>query len=116
MGMDVIGMNPTAAEGEYFRRNIWSWHTLAAFCCYVAPEETEPCTLWNTNDGDGLNAVQSVKLAERLERALTEGAVDNCLEEVRSHRDYDDICRALKPERIAEFIEFLRKCGGFRIW
>lgn len=71
MGMDVYGNN-----GGYFRRNVWSWHPLAELVCDLAPDETEGCTDWHTNDGDGLGAEASVLLANRLQSLIDDGTVE----------------------------------------
>jgi len=94
MGMDVIGMNPIAPEGEYFRATIWAWDPIAAFVETVAPEEAKPCTHWHYNDGDGLDAAQSVRLADRLQEAVATGAINECLNEIQSYPDRDQIAGA----------------------
>lgn len=60
MGMDVIGKRPTSKAGEYFRRNVWHWHPLADYIVTIAPDTASSCKRWHTNEGDGLNAKQSV--------------------------------------------------------
>jgi hypothetical protein len=86
MGMDIHGLNPTSQEGQYFGANIASWRPLAAFCLTVAPEECKPCGSWITNDGNGLNADQSSRLAQRLEAALVDGSLERCVPPVQ-HED-----------------------------
>ena len=127
MGMDLVGMRPKNASGEYVRFNVWVWPELAALCLTVAPNETAPCKHWTTNDGDGLDDKESELLAQRLEEALADGSIDayvadrlvsteskpgNILVitlELRSdYRRTKDI--------VPIFIHFLRMCGGFRIW
>jgi hypothetical protein len=111
MGMDVWGANPTAPEGVYFRKNLVNWCPIAAFCLDVAPDVCAPCESWFTNDGEGLNAAHSVELANRLETALMDGTVEECiilLPQV-GYRGYP------LRERILEFVSFLRTCGGFSI-
>ena len=76
MGMDVIGVNPTSEAGLYFRRNVWGWHPLARLVCHLAPAETSACSLWHTNDGDGLDAAQARGLADRLQQFVDDGTVD----------------------------------------
>lgn len=77
MGMDVYGNNPTSPKGEYFRRNVWGWHPLAELVCELAPEESEACTMWHTNDGDGLGGADALALAERLQQLLDDGTIEN---------------------------------------
>lgn len=66
MGMDVFGKRPTSKAGEYFRSNVWHWHPLADYIMTVAPDTASSCKRWHTNEGDGLNAKQSVELAKIL--------------------------------------------------
>ena len=108
MGMDVYGLNPTAPEGEYFRRNLLGWHPLAALCATFAPEECKPCQHWHYNEGDGLNAQQSARLAQRLEAALGDGSIDRLLKQLEreeriSTRD------AIDPTDAADVAGFIRQ-------
>ena len=73
MGMDVFGKKPGAPEGAYFRATVWWWRPLADYICEVAPEITHKCQHWHSNDGDGLNALDSIKLADRLQTELDAG-------------------------------------------
>lgn len=77
MGMDVFGRKPTAEQGKYFRRNIWGWRRLAKCVTELAPQETRSCTHWHTNDGDGLNKAQSIRLADKLDELLASGAIES---------------------------------------
>lgn len=73
MGMDVYGKKPTTEEGKYFRNNVWWWHPLANYIIAAAPEIAERCKLWHTNDGDGLDAADAVRLADVLQREIDAG-------------------------------------------
>lgn len=75
MGMDVIGLRPTSKVGAYFRRNNWGWRPLAELVCKLAPAITRKCTYWQSNDGDGLDAARSKKLAQVLRKSLKNGTV-----------------------------------------
>lgn len=75
MGMDVYGCNPSAPQGRHFRRSVWGWRPLAELVCQIAPDETDVCTMWHTNDGDGLNDGQAVLLADRLQALVDDGAI-----------------------------------------
>jgi hypothetical protein len=46
---------------------------LASYCEMVAPEITINCDYWYSNDGDGLNAEDSIKLADALQREIDNG-------------------------------------------
>jgi hypothetical protein len=73
MGMDVYGKKPTTEEGKYFCNNAWSWRPLASYACEVAPDITSKCRYWQSNDGDGLNAHDAGKLADRLQQEIDSG-------------------------------------------
>lgn len=74
MGMDVYGKNPTTEEGKYFRSNVWTWRPLWDYCCLVGkdiiPEDVR--LGGRMNDGAGLDAEDSQKLAVRLKGAIVE--------------------------------------------
>ena len=74
MGMDVYGKAPTSRKGKYFRANIWWWRPLASYCCFVAPDVSKYCTYWQTNDGDGLDAEDSITLANVLDAQISNGS------------------------------------------
>lgn len=80
MGMDVYGTAPTSKVGEYFRRNAWGWRPLADLVCHLAPSIARGCTNWQTNDGDGLNDVNSARLADALQCALDDGRARSWIE------------------------------------
>ena len=72
MGFDVLGKE----NGAYFRRTIWYWPSLGTALVEMFPELTAPCKHWFTNDGDGLDKEQSLKLAEAIREALAAGEVE----------------------------------------
>lgn len=71
MGMDVYGRT-----GNYFRRNVWGWHGLAEYICSAFPRRAAPCAEWHTNSGDGLDAEQSLLLADALDDAVASGEAE----------------------------------------
>jgi hypothetical protein len=75
--MDVYGIAPTTAQGEYFRNSVWSWHPLWTYCCEVAPDliPSELAEAGHYNAGAGLDADGAVALAERLKGLLRSGEV-----------------------------------------
>lgn len=81
MGMDVYGKNPKSDAGEYFRRNVWGWHPLWEYVENKHPEIANLVEHAHTNDGDGLNATKSKKLAQLLFADLASGAVDEYVSE-----------------------------------
>jgi hypothetical protein len=73
MGMDVSGINPISKTGEYFRNNVCWWHPLAHYVQEVAPEIASRCRYWHFNDGDGLNAEDSMALTTILQAEIDSG-------------------------------------------
>src|SRR5262249_29445884 len=53
------------------------WHPLADYVCEVAPEIAHKCQYWHTNDGDGLNACDSIRLADRLQAEVDAGRTES---------------------------------------
>lgn len=75
MGMDVYGKNPKSEVGEYFRRNVWGWHPLWDYVEKQHPEIAELVSYAHSNDGDGLGARNSKKLAKLLMEDYESGRV-----------------------------------------
>lgn len=92
MGMDVYGNDPSEKAGEYFRNNVWWWHPLWNYCETVAPELTDLVKDAHTNDGDGLNDDDSIKLAFALEEQV------NCGATARYEEQYSKKFRKLADE------------------
>lgn len=76
MGMDVYGRSPVSECGKYFRNNIWWWHPLWEYCERLAADLIPPDNLGHTNDGWGLGARASRKLADRLRAVLDSGETE----------------------------------------
>lgn len=76
MGMDVFGQDPKNEKGAYFRNNVWWWRPLWEYCEFVAPELTNMVENGYSNDGDGLDAEDSVLLAKALRKSLRDGTLD----------------------------------------
>jgi hypothetical protein len=77
MGMDVYGKKPSSEAGKYFRNNIWWWDPLARYILeHVPPEITGRCKHWYSNDGDGLDAADALKLAQCLREQIANGACE----------------------------------------
>ena len=75
MGMDVYGKKPKSDVGEYFRRNVWGWHPLWDYVENNHPEIAELVEYAHSNDGSGLGARDSNKLAKLLVADLDSGKV-----------------------------------------
>lgn len=80
MGMDVYGKNPANEVGQYFRRNVWGWRPLWQYVEDIHPEIAELVEYAQSNDGDGLGARDSKKLAKLLKEDIFRGVVDNYVE------------------------------------
>lgn len=84
MGMDVFGKAPTSEQGKYFRNNIWWWHPLWRYCEEIAPDLIPDDNLGHFNDGWGLDQVDALALAQRLELAIQSGETLRFAEEYRA--------------------------------
>ncbi len=109
MGMDVYGKKPSSEAGKYFRNNIWWWHPLASYIVKRGPPEvTRKCRYWHSNDHDGLNAKDALKLAQWLRQELADGSCEAYADSLDEE--------AFSVENVREFAVFLEACGGFEIW
>jgi hypothetical protein len=95
MGMDVYGKNPASKKGEYFRASVWSWHPLWDYCSHLAPEITEKVKYGHSNDGDGLDEENSIRLGAVLSRAVESGRVEKDATALKMLQDMapDEPCR-----------------------
>lgn len=81
MGMDVSGKAPTTEAGAYFRASVWGWHPLWDYCEERAPGIAGKVEHAHTNDGDGLDARDSRRLAAVLRRDLKNGTAERYVKE-----------------------------------
>jgi hypothetical protein len=74
MSYDIYGRHPNARAGERFesRRN---WETIVNCVANLVPAESHAYKGWHSNNGYGLDAEQSIALADRLDRCITDGIV-----------------------------------------
>ena len=84
MGMDVYGKAPKNETGEYFRRNVWGWRPLWGCVEELGPDIAEKDESPQTNDGDGLNAEDSIALGYALLNAVEKGEVKKWIDEFRT--------------------------------
>jgi hypothetical protein len=73
--MDISGKAPTTEEGSYFRNNVWFWRPVAEWIEEKAPELYAKNPYWHSNDGGGLNAKDSLALAEQIEASIADGSM-----------------------------------------
>lgn len=71
--MDVYGNNPTSSKGEYFRNSAWYWRPLVEYIIKEIPWTNDRDVSWHTNDGTGLDANDSLILAQELKKRLDSG-------------------------------------------
>ncbi|HIG59152.1 MAG TPA: hypothetical protein EYQ21_07160 [Flavobacteriales bacterium] len=137
MGMDVNGINPVSEEGVYFRANVWGWRPLHLLLNHLADDLIDEETMhgMSGNDGCGVKDHDTCCIiADRITIWLennTDGIeledsscrVYKKAEESGGHRFApEDEDRSLTmsaykigDEHIAEFVTFLRCCGGFAV-
>lgn len=87
MGMDIYGKNPSSEEGSYFRNNIWYWRPLWWFCEHASPKVTAKVSHSQSNDGDGLNAKDTLILAKDIKRCIDDGTLELWALEYQQHKD-----------------------------
>ena len=96
MGMDVCGNKPISQKGEYFRNNVWWWHPLWDYCCYIDQSLIKRVPGAHENSGDGLGLVASRTLGLKLQHAIDSGEaqkyVDSYYESVNSSSDQPCFC------------------------
>ncbi len=135
MGMDVSGRKPKNKDGEYFRANIWSWRPIHERCEEVNSLYNLGLDMngWSFNDGNGFTTQEECdKLADAIESRGVEDLVwDGGMyvhpetgtflksTKVRTYCEEDrkrlSAWKTSAPH-LAEFVKFLRNCGGFEIW
>lgn len=84
MGMDVCGRKATTEAGKYFRNNVWWWRPLWAYCREVAPVAHKVVN-YGSNDGDGLNKADSLRLAAILREEMSLGRTKSYEEAYKAH-------------------------------
>jgi hypothetical protein len=92
MGMDVYGLKPKTTVGEYFRNSIWYWHPLWDYCCFIDKTLIEKVPNAHSNDGDGLNAVESRQLGFKIAESIESGVAANYI------LAYNDHLKSLQKE------------------
>jgi len=87
MGMDVFGKNPKTEKGSYFRNNVWYWHPLWDYCIHVLPDIANKVKYAHSNDGDGLNSVNSRKLGFALRKSIESGEAQEYIDKRQDYLD-----------------------------
>ena len=117
-GFDVYGNN----KAYYFRTNVWQWRPLMELIEQsndVYNLNIENLDKWYFNDGYGLETQEECdKLANALEQ-LIKGQPYNRVIRMKglpSQYAHAQKWYGIDVYKVIEFIKFLRKCGGFKIW
>lgn len=76
MGMDVYGKKPKTEKGNYFRNNVWWWHPLWDYCCYVNKTLDQLVPHGHSNSGDGLDDVAARQLGFNLLESIKQGVAE----------------------------------------
>ena len=105
MGMDVYGLKPKNPKGEYFRNNVWWWHSLWDYCCYACPEITDKVKSGHDNSGDGLGSTSSRKLGLRIQQLIKDGSAEKYVTEYYNHLNAlpDEPCFCVKESMFQIF-------------
>ncbi len=135
MGMDIHGRNPQSEAGKYFHANIWSWppiHDLIMELCSDLLNEKMLRKL-SYNDGAGPKDPEVCReMAWRFDSWMeqhtdghkldlgwhvTKGGRILSEEELAKNPDLEtDTPHKVSDDHLKKWIEFLRDCGGFRVW
>ena len=137
MGMDVFGKNPSSEAGKYFRANVWSrgpiHGLIRELCSDLFDEMTIVGMAWNQGDGPESQDV-CTKMADRFAEWMArntgghsvdenmdmsnrpEGCIIDACTELGLDTTPSDSTYYVDDELFAEWVEFLRHCGGFEVW
>lgn len=71
MGMDLMGLQPKNADGEYFGANLWAWRPMHVICDLAIEQSSLDISTegWEYNDGKG---VKTQEKCDELADAITE--------------------------------------------
>jgi hypothetical protein len=94
MGMDVYGLAPRAANGEYFRNNVWWWHPLWDYVIQTTGRllTARQQELGHTNSGVRISEKKALAIATTLDQQLERGEV------VKYATAYEEAMRAIPDE------------------
>lgn len=85
MGFDVIGNKAEDEVGGYFRNNVWWWRGLWRYCEQVGEDIIPEDNNGQYNDGWGLDAEASAKLADVLQAEIDSGRCKAYEESYKAH-------------------------------
>lgn len=85
MGMDILGRNPTAEVGCFYRVVEPYWHPVWEYCEHLAPDIIDEENLGHSNDGWGLDDADAMVLAERIEDSFNNDYLSEYLRGLAEH-------------------------------
>ena len=117
---DECGQYEDDNPGYYFRNNVWWWRPLWDFCHAVSDVvDDELHDNGHCNDGAGLNAEDSIKLAIDLDTAVLNGAAKEWVgrfnKEEKKNQSMEYNTYPFSEDNVLRFAKFLTECGGFKI-
>jgi hypothetical protein len=120
MGMDVYGNS-----GNYFRNNIFYWHPLATYIQKIAPEIARNNPEWHSNHRTGLDAADSVRLANKLQEEIDSGRCQQYAAQLPleptswtfkdGQKQSSKFALPFRVNNVQDFVRFLRESKGFEI-
>lgn len=130
MGMDVYGRKPTSDAGKYFRANVWSWrpiHELMVQLCPFLGANLLRSMAYNDGAGPKDQAVCD-RMADAFDRWLEHNAYGATVtsDELAVEPTGQLVSRqaaspdarspySIDDDRLKEWVNFLRSCGGFKV-
>ena len=133
MGMDVYGIKPKSAIGEYFRNNCWYWSPLWEFICSNCEDilTEKQMAGGNYNDGTKITEEQAEQIFLRIQEIDKKDLIKIEAEDIEQREmakennkdkavgDKDYIWSANYPfdaKNVMEFADFCKASGGFEIY
>lgn len=133
MGMDVYGIKPKSATGEYFRNNCWYWRPLWEFICSNCEDilTEKQMVGGNYNDGTKITEEQAEQIFLRIQEIDKKDLIKIEAEDIEQREmakennkdkavgDKDYIWSANYPfdaKNVMEFADFCKASGGFEIY
>jgi len=106
IGYDIIGIDPTSKEGEYFRNNLWWWPGLWEFVCNMADDilTEQDMVQGMLNNGREIGKNKARGIGQRLHRAVINR--DDYEAQVRIAMKVSDIGQWDEAESIPEHTRY----------
>lgn len=115
--MYVLGTNPDADVGYLFFAGAIGWASLVEYLSSCHSEMMRYCS---DDDREGVNAKDSLILAEALERAIHAGEPNRFVQEAKPFSFWADWSTSERRreliDNVASFANFLKHCGGYTMF